>query len=363
MDVKTHLKQICNFEQTLNETEMKIPKHKRKKAETEEKIATKRTVIESNISERQQQISTLASCIRSKSNFTFAGTKKEKKTTTIVCLATAIIQAIITAIMVACFGADNYGAVSIAYTVIYAVFIALWLWLEYNAWLKFPVFKTILGAAILVVLYQITYWYFKTCNGFNINIIGANVIFTLLIIAVEIYFGVRACNRSIQTQREAYTENKKWLQEAEVRLKKLQNELKLSKQELSNFNTNAAAALSKMEADITSLERYAATIRKTLQGLYAQNVLHPNYQNWVAAATIYEYLDVGRCYELKGPDGAYNLYERELIAKKILDSLSALNSSINYQGSRIYNSQTYIRSQLSECNRNVEQIVINTYGF
>ncbi len=363
MDVKTHLKQICNLEQTLKETEMTIPKHKAKKTETEEKIDKKRKGLQADITEQEERISCLEYCRKSNANFVFEGTEKEKKITFVVCVITIIIQAIITAIIVACFGANNFLATSIVYTVIYTIFAVCWLHFEYTIWYKFPFFKTILGVIILAILYQITHWYFKTCNNIGVNIIGANIIFTLFVLGVEICLGARACKKATNAQIKEYNKNKKWLKDSEIKLGKLQSELKLKKQKLNEFNTTSADALAKMEADIISLEKFYVLTKTKLQNLYAQNVLHPNYQNWVAAATIYEYLDVGRCYELKGPDGAYNMYEKELMAKKILDSLSAINSSINYQGSRIYNSQTYIRSQLSECNRNVEQIVINTYGF
>lgn len=117
-----------------------------------------------------------------------------------------------------------------------------------------------------------------------------------------------------------------------------------------------------MAQDIAKQEKYISGVKSKLAKLYAQNVLHPNYQNWVAAATIYEYLDVGRCYELKGVHGAYNLYERELIAKKILASLSDINSGVRYYGSQINSSQQYIKGQLKECNRNIANLEVNRYG-
>ena len=56
-------------------------------------------------------------------------------------------------------------------------------------------------------------------------------------------------------------------------------------------------------------------------------------------------------------------YEKEVLGKKILDSLAAINASVRQYGCSIAESQRYIRNQLNECNRNVNQIVVNTYGF
>ena len=45
--------------------------------------------------------------------------------------------------------------------------------------------------------------------------------------------------------------------------------------------------------------------------LFSANVIYPNYRDVFALSSIFEYLNSERCYELEGPDGAYNLYERE----------------------------------------------------
>lgn len=363
MDVKAHLKQICKLEQAVKEAEMKILKHKAKREETANKIAERKAELENNIAQQRGKIKSLTQSRSRRANYKFAGTKKEKKTTMTVCAITAIVQAILTAIMVLCFGANNFVAVSIAYTVIYALLIVFWLYLEYDMWFKFPIVKTILGVVILAVLYQATRWYFKTFYSIGINVIGANLFATLLILGVEILFGRRACNKAMNAQKQAYKSNQRWLQESEGELKRLQKELQVMNLELTEYNQASDIALAKMAQEIVDLENFLNTTKSNLKATYAQNILHPNYQNWVAASTIYEYLDIGRCYELKGTDGAYNLYERELLAKKILDSLSAIHSSINHHGSNIYSSQMYIRHQLSECNRNVERMVVNTYGF
>lgn len=363
MELKGYLKQICSLEQTVHETNLKISKHKSEREATEKRIKGQRAALESDVNGQQTAINSLTLQRKKRENFTIVGTGKQKKTIALVCVITAIFQAIFTAIPVALLGADNYNVISVAYTIMYAAVIGVALYLEYTVELKFPVWQTILGVIALAVLYQITHWYFKTCNNFGINVIAANIISTAIIIGVEILFGVGACKKEMEAQIRAYNANKKWLRNSVVELQKMQDELKLRKQNLVDFNTESAAALAKMDADIISMESFCRTTKKRLQDMYAQNVLHPNYQTWLAAATIYEYLDVGRCYQLKGPDGAYELYERELIAKKILNSLFDIKASINYQGSSISSSQMYIRRQLSESNRHLENIKINTYHF
>lgn len=59
----------------------------------------------------------------------------------------------------------------------------------------------------------------------------------------------------------------------------------------------------------------------TLSKLYATDVIYPKYRSMAAVCTIYEYLASGRCQELEGPNGAYNLYESELRQEMIIDKL------------------------------------------
>ena len=71
-----------------------------------------------------------------------------------------------------------------------------------------------------------------------------------------------------------------------------------------------------------------------LQQLYGLNVIYGKYCNFSAAATMLEYFESGRCSGLKGPYGAYNLYEAELgrgiiIAKldQVIDNLQSIQEN------------------------------------
>ena len=65
--------------------------------------------------------------------------------------------------------------------------------------------------------------------------------------------------------------------------------------------------------------------RQELAGL---KLIHPKYQNLLALATIAEYFETGRCTTLAGPDGAYNLYESELRANRIIAQLDQVLDSL-----------------------------------
>lgn len=85
---------------------------------------------------------------------------------------------------------------------------------------------------------------------------------------------------------------------------------------------------------------------KLLTQLYAQDIIHPKYRNFLAIAQIYEYFDTGRCIELVGPNGAYNLYEQELRQNTIIDRLDVIVSQLQM----LNRTMAYVASAISESN-------------
>lgn len=64
--------------------------------------------------------------------------------------------------------------------------------------------------------------------------------------------------------------------------------------------------------------------RAILASLYAMNLIYPKYRTLPALTSIYEYLITGRCEELIGPHGAYNLYEDELRKDTVISQLNTV---------------------------------------
>lgn len=85
---------------------------------------------------------------------------------------------------------------------------------------------------------------------------------------------------------------------------------------------------------------------KLLTQLYAQDIIHPKYRNFLAIAQIYEYFDTGRCIELVGANGAYNLYEQELRQNTIIDRLDVIVSQLQM----LNRTMAYVASAISESN-------------
>ena len=67
-----------------------------------------------------------------------------------------------------------------------------------------------------------------------------------------------------------------------------------------------------------------AKSRALLERFYASDVIYPKYRTLPALTSIYEYFMTGRCTELTGPHGAYNLYEDELRKDTVISQLNAV---------------------------------------
>ena len=82
------------------------------------------------------------------------------------------------------------------------------------------------------------------------------------------------------------------------------------------------------EQHIRTLDSKINALTKTIDKIYAYDVLYPKYRNDVAAVnTMYEYFLMGRVVSFTarfGNDGAYNIYENELRQNIIINKLDTI---------------------------------------
>lgn len=76
-----------------------------------------------------------------------------------------------------------------------------------------------------------------------------------------------------------------------------------------------------LDGEMTRLLDGYRKAERRLGELYSRDVIYSKYQTFAPVSRFYEYLSSGRCSRLEGYDGAYNLYEKELMAESIRDSL------------------------------------------
>ncbi len=89
---------------------------------------------------------------------------------------------------------------------------------------------------------------------------------------------------------------------------------------------------------------------KALNEMYAYNVVYKKYRELPILTTLYEYINSRRCYDLRGGDGAYNLYESELRANIIFTKLDNISASLE----TIKANQLMLYTEIKQVNRNLE---------
>lgn len=92
---------------------------------------------------------------------------------------------------------------------------------------------------------------------------------------------------------------------------------------------------------------------------YALDVIYPKYQNLPALTSIYEYFITGRCEELIGPHGAYNMYEDEMRKDTVISQLNTVIANleqIKQNQYMLYQQVKAIQNTASEIGNELAQI-------
>ena len=98
---------------------------------------------------------------------------------------------------------------------------------------------------------------------------------------------------------------------------------------------------------IAPMEKLLKDTRKNLDALYGADWLYPKYRTLPAVTTICEYFLSGRCSELTGPDGAYNLYKAELRQDVIIGKLEDIADKLD----QIQKNQYLLYTELQKANQ------------
>lgn len=124
-------------------------------------------------------------------------------------------------------------------------------------------------------------------------------------------------------------------------------------QEKAAYTTQLQQFNNKKQMITNCFSTISNKLETALDDLYSKNVIFPKYRNLVAVTTILEYLSSGRCSELEGPNGAYNLYEMELRQNIVIAQLSTITR--NLEGIR--NNQYTLYQEISNSNRQIRDML------
>lgn len=148
-------------------------------------------------------------------------------------------------------------------------------------------------------------------------------------------------------QCEAYKEQKAKYDRDIVMIKKSYNDAcDAYAIEVVQYDNDTNLAMCQHNNALTALQ-------EALSDLYNENVVYAKYRNLVAITTINEYLQSGRCTELEGHEGAYNLYEMELRQNIVINQLSNIVSNLE----QIKDNQFALYQELAHANATVDSIM------
>ena len=212
-------------------------------------------------------------------------------------------------------------------------------------------------------------FYFCIGGMILIGLLGLPILFAGKIIIGLIAVGIGVCGGAcVYSEASEKKQQDEW---ARIRTENYQKELAEYPKLLEQYKRTVASA---EEAHRAATEKYEQNVLKydangnslmaqhkdaltsletALQALYDENIIFPKYRNMVAITTINEYLMSGRCFELEGPNGAYNLYEMELRQNIIIGQLATVVDNLE----QIRNNQFSLYRELVHTNDTVNQII------
>ena len=93
---------------------------------------------------------------------------------------------------------------------------------------------------------------------------------------------------------------------------------------------------------------YLITISaERLQIIYQKNIIFQKYRNLTMVSSLYEYICAGRCIELEGHEGAYNILETEIRLDHIILQLDKVIAQLE----QIKQNQFMLYSAVQKCNQ------------
>lgn len=114
----------------------------------------------------------------------------------------------------------------------------------------------------------------------------------------------------------------------------------------------ADLAYIKAAEQVKQLDAPLSETKALLEKLYSADIIFPKYRNMVAMCTMYEYFASGRCTELTGANGAYNLYESELRQNIIINQLENVNANLE----QVKQNQYILYQGIAETNQTLRDI-------
>lgn len=150
-----------------------------------------------------------------------------------------------------------------------------------------------------------------------------------------------------------YRENmQEYLEQSQLEMEQYQEAVKEIQQLRQQDKIERQLKTIFLEKQKEEIENCLAISEKYRQTIYEKGIIFPKYRNLVMVCSLYEYICAGRCTELEGAEGAYNILEIEIRLDRIILQLDEVINKLE----KIKNSQYALYSAVQETNRRLSQI-------
>lgn len=141
-------------------------------------------------------------------------------------------------------------------------------------------------------------------------------------------------------------------------------------EEAKTLPSLATAIKDILDKEILEAEGMLSKLFAVRNDLYSYDIIFGKYRDVVALSSFYEYLVSGHCATLEGTDGAYNIYESEIRANRVISQLDTVISALEdikqnqymmYQELRSINATlTLLNSTMDKALTSIRGIEANT---
>lgn len=107
-----------------------------------------------------------------------------------------------------------------------------------------------------------------------------------------------------------------------------------------------------LKAQMDEITQKYISAKKKLEQMYDCNIIYAKYRSLIPVTSFCEYLEAGRCKQLEGDNGAYNLYEQEVRQNIIISEMREFAAHLQ----SVQQKQYMLYQKISEANKRIEEM-------
>lgn len=176
------------------------------------------------------------------------------------------------------------------------------------------------------------------CGGFKQFLFGVMAIFAGFGLVGAAFTFIPSYREDVEKFQKTKQDNIEKALQVEEQNRKINSEFSLKKSIVEEEYSKATSALRSTE--------------QTLAQLYNAGVVYQKYQGLIPITMFCEYIASGRCTDLVGHEGAYNIYESEIRLNLIIIKLNDIIKRLN----EIKENQYMLADMMQKANRELENL-------